>query len=71
MLPIAPNKYSNTFIKYYEHMVQGSHFNAAYVNWFQSYLSSRSFLVNLENNFFQPAYPAMCLKVLLLVHSYF
>ena len=25
------------------------------VNWFQSYLSNRSFLVNLENNFSQPA----------------
>ena len=25
------------------------------VNWFQSYLSNRSFLVNLENSFSQPA----------------
>ena len=25
------------------------------VNWFKSYLSNRSFLVNLENNFSQPA----------------
>ena len=25
------------------------------VNWFQSYLSNRSFLVNLGNNFSQPA----------------
>ena len=25
------------------------------VSWFQSYLSNRSFLVNLENNFSQPA----------------
>ena len=25
------------------------------VNWFQSYLSSRSFLVNVGNNFSQPA----------------
>ena len=26
------------------------------VNWFQSYLSNRSFLVNLENNFSKPAF---------------
>ena len=25
------------------------------VNWFQSYLSNRSFLINLENSFSQPA----------------
>ena len=31
-LPKAPNKYSiNTVIKYYEHMIQGSHFNLASV----------------------------------------
>ena len=30
MLPKAPNKYSiNTAVKYYEHMIQGSHFNLA------------------------------------------
>ena len=33
MLPKAPNKYSiNTVIKYYEHMIQGSHFNLASVS---------------------------------------
>ena len=33
MLPKAPTKYSiNTVIKYYEHMVQGSHFNLASVS---------------------------------------
>ena len=26
------------------------------VNWFKSYLSSRSFLVNLANNFSQPTF---------------
>ena len=32
MLPKTPNKYSiNTAIKYYEHMIQGSHFNLASV----------------------------------------
>ena len=33
MLPKAPNKYSiNTIIKYYEHMIQDSHFNLAFVS---------------------------------------
>ena len=33
MLPKAPNKYSiNIAIKYYEHMIQGSHFNLAFVS---------------------------------------
>ena len=33
MLPKAPNKYSiNTVIKYYEHMIEGSHFNLASVS---------------------------------------
>ena len=34
-------------------------FSKHIVNWFQSYLSNRSFLVNLENNFSQPA-PVSC-----------
>ena len=33
MLPKAPNKYSiNTAIKYYEHMIQGCHFNLTSVS---------------------------------------
>ena len=33
MLPKAPNKYSiNTVIKYYEHMIQGCHFNLTSVS---------------------------------------
>ena len=33
MLPKAPNKYSiNNVFKYYEHMIQGSHFNLASVS---------------------------------------
>ena len=33
MLPKAPNKYSiNTVIKHYEHVIQGSHFNLAFVS---------------------------------------
>ena len=33
MLPKAPNKYSiNTVIKYYEHMIQGYHFNLASIS---------------------------------------
>ena len=32
MLPKALNKYFNTVIKYYEHMIQVSHFNLASVS---------------------------------------
>ena len=33
MLLKAPNKYSvNTVIKYFEHMIQGSHFNLTFVS---------------------------------------
>ena len=33
VLPKPPNKYSvNTFVKYYEHMTQGNHFNLVSVS---------------------------------------
>ena len=44
ILPKAPNKYSiDTFIKYYEHMIQGCHFNLTSV-------SENSILTILKSN---------------------